>query len=132
MRLRRQRRGQAFDVRALELDNGSCPALEYLQKLENSHPELAQSMYSRIKYRADTSVIHNTKISKGLTGKPYNGLFRLIYKGERLCYCFLPGGLVVLLNGYNKNDVEEREWEKARTYYQALLSQIKRGDINNA
>jgi len=113
-----------FQIVALELDNGECPAISYLDALKANDPNSHESMHARIKFRAGKLSITNKKISRPIQGARYKGLFRLIAKGERLLYCYLPNRIVVLLNGYNKNDVQEPEWEKARGYLIDLTNQM--------
>ena len=125
MKLKHQISGAVFQIVALELNNGQCPAIGYLTSLKSRSPSLHETMHARIKFRADHLLIANKNISRPLSGGRYNDLFRLVVKGERLLYCFLPQGVVVLLNGYNKNDVEKSEWEKARKYNIDLREELR-------
>ena len=127
MRFRHQIAGAKLTVVALELDNKSCPAIEYLRDLKARDADSHESMHGRIKYRADQLTITNRMISRPLTGKPYQGLYRLSTKSERLVYCFVKGGMVVLLNGYTKTDNEKSAWERGRQYKSDLETQLAKG-----
>ena len=127
MRFRHQIAGDKLNVVALELDNKSCPAIEYLRNLKTRDSDSHESMHGRIKFRANQLTITNKMISRPLTGKPYRGLYRLSVKSERLLYCFVKGGTVVLLNGYSKTDNEKSAWERARQYKLDLDKQIAKG-----
>jgi len=124
MKLRHQLSGAVFQIVALELDNGECPAIGYLTELKASDPKLHEAMPARIKFRASNLSITNKNISRPIQGARYNGMFRLKAKGERLLYCYLPNRVVVLLSGYNKNDIQETEWERARGYVIDLTNQM--------
>ena len=129
MKLRQQRAGTTFRIVVLELDNGKCPAIEYLRQLKQKDAGSHQSMHSRIKFRADNHPITNKKISRGITEKKYRGLLRLVAGRERLLYCFLAGGVVVLLNGYDKNDDAETAWDTALNYQNQLDKEIAEGQL---
>lgn len=129
MQFKHQLSGKVFTVVALELDNGRCPAIAYLRGLKLQDETLHVSMHSRIKFRADNLNVSNRTWSRTLQGRRYRGLHRLIVKGERLVYCFIPEGTVVLLDGYNKNDHEPSAWERTRRYKIELEAQLAQGSI---
>ena len=122
MKLHQNFSGKVFEIVALEIANGSCPASEYLANLEAKSPDTYASMLRQIEYRADNLMMRS---SKPLRGDRYKDLFRLEQGGERLCYMYLPGKqAIVLLNGYCKTDVEKTEYERARQYRIDLLDHI--------
>ena len=84
MKLRHQLSGAVFQIVALELDNGECPAIGYLTALKASDPDLHETMHARINFRAETLSITNKNISRPINGPRYKDLFRLVAKGERL------------------------------------------------
>ena len=123
MKLRQHLSGRAFEIAALELASGQCPAIEYLGNLETKSPDTYASMLRKIEHRADNIMMRS---SKPLRGNRYHGLYRLEQDAERLCYMYLPGSTraIVLLNGYCKTDAEKAEWERARQYRIDLLEQL--------
>ena len=107
MKVRQHLSGKAFEIVALELASGSCPASEYLANLQAKNPSTYASMLRKIEYRADNLMM---KSSKPLRGDRYQDLFRLEQGAERLCYMYLPGEkAIMLLNGYCKTDAEKAE-----------------------
>jgi hypothetical protein len=122
MKVRQHFSGKRFEIVAVEIANGSCPALEYLAGLKGKSPDTYASMLRQIEYRADNLIMRS---SKPLKGDRYKGLFRLEQGGERLCYMYLPGKQgIALLSGYCKTDVEKTEYERARQYMMDLLDEI--------
>ena len=127
MRLCPQTKGNAFTIVALELDNDSCPAIEYLRDLQARDEDSHRTMLRKIKYRADQKLITNKMTSRPLVGSRYHGLHRLVSKSERLIYCYMRGNRVVLLNGYNKNDNEKAAYERGLQHKLDLVAWLAKG-----
>jgi hypothetical protein len=117
MRFKIQMEGPRFRILALELNDGSCPAEDYLIGLETRSPASHKRMLSVLKHHADSGPIKNKKISRALEGERYQGLLEFkTPQGARLFYAYAPGGITVLLNGCDKASNMEPCYERARGY----------------
>lgn len=136
MKFRTQREGQKFHIVALELDNGDCPAVEYLRSLKTLNPAAHKKMHSILKRHADAGPILNERISRPLEGHRYQGLLEFkTTQGARLFYFYIEGGVTVLTNGCDKTDPAKPSYELARSLkleLEEVLSHGNRGQLHRS
>ena len=115
MKLRPQISGDAFRIVAVVLNNGDCPAVDYLRELKTDIPAAHKKMHSTLYLHAAQGPIKNKKVSRPLRGKRYKDILEFkTPQGARLFYFYIPGGTTALTNGCNKTMPSEPCYERAR------------------
>ena len=127
MKFVKQHQGQKFFVVTLQLNDGSCPATDYLEALKTADSKAHKRLTNVIELHANDGPIMNTEVSRPIKGKAYQGLYEFkTPQGARLYYFNWPGSYTVLTNGCNKGpDSEMRKcWNKAKSYKEQLEAQV--------
>ncbi len=120
MRLSLQYEGIAFSVYAIELDNGRCPAVDYLEQLKKRNPASHRSMVAVLMAHADHGPLLNRERSRKIVG--YVDLWEFKSRqGDRLVYFYLPGRRTVLACGFHKGAPADSEFVKALKMRQDLM-----------
>lgn len=128
LKFKSQCSGPRFNVVALELDNGQCPAVEYLQQLESNNVQAHKRLLAVLDRHANHGPILNIKISRELKGDRYKHIYEFkTPQGARLFYFYMPGKVTVLTNGCNKGDPAKPSYEKARAFKLQLEKEMRRG-----
>ena len=128
MKFRPQAKGRAFSIYALELDNGDCPAFDYLEDLKAADPKSHKRIISVLDHHAEHGPIRNHHISHELQGERYKDVFEFKSRqGARLFYCYLKGWITVLLSGCDKTDSPIPCYEKARRLRNQLMKEADDG-----
>lgn len=111
MKLSFQYRGQKFDVYAIILDSGECPAIGFLEKLLRNDPDSQATLVRLYVRHADLGAIQNITKSRAIKGK--KNLFEFKSKqGDRLLFFYMPGARTVLTHGFHKGDPEQAEYDR--------------------
>jgi len=112
MKLERQYSGSKCTIYLLVLDNGTCPARDYLTTLKVQNEHSHKAMLRRITNHGD---IGSTRIKKH--GHPIAGRKNLFvwstHQGARLLYFRMSGTSVVATHGYKKGDPLKRQYDRA-------------------
>ena len=130
MKLRYQESGRKFEIVALELDNGRVPAIEYLRHLKADDQAAHRRLHTVMDMHKDDGPIYNERVSRGLEGDRYHGLYEFkTPQGARLFYFYLPGRVTVLTNGCDKTDPPQPCYEQARGYKLQVEQEIANGAL---
>ncbi|MBI4330130.1 MAG: type II toxin-antitoxin system RelE/ParE family toxin [Chloroflexi bacterium] len=127
MRLRLEYRGNKFDIYAIVLDNGDCPAVAFKDRLKQEHFASYGSLVHTMKEHADSGPILNITRSRAIKGR--SNLFEFKSKrGDRMLYFYLSGRRTVLTHGFHKGDPEKAEYEKAEKMRAQFTMEHKDGE----
>ena len=110
------------------LDNGDCPAVDYLRELKADIPAAQKKMLGTLDLHAEHGPIRNIRVSSPLKGKRYKDLWEFkTQQGARLFYFYIPGGTTVLTNGCNKTMPSKPCYERARSIKHQIEEELGRG-----
>jgi hypothetical protein len=126
MKIELQYRGQKFDIYAIVLNDGSCPAIEFLEQLKQNDIASHKSIINIFKRHAEAGPILNIIKSRQIGGHP--NLFEFKSKqGARLIYFYLPGRKTVMTHGFKKGARAEQEYDKAEKMRTEYLKEVNNG-----
>lgn len=112
MRLSLQYRGRKFDIYAIVLNNGVCPAVDFRNLLKRNNVVSYKSFVRIFTIHADFGPILNITKSRAIKG--HQNLFEFKSKqGDRLVYFYLSGRRTILTHGFHKGAPEEAEYDRA-------------------
>ena len=118
MELKLLTKGRIFSIYAVVLENGTCPAQDFMQRLRRENLASHKSLMNIIQRHADSGPIRNMRKSRDIEGK--QGLFEFkTFQGDRLLYCYLPDNRTALMNGFHKGASASREYNKAEAIMRA-------------
>lgn len=112
MRLKLLRDGSKFNIYALVLDNGTCPAEDFLEQVKQRDPASLKSLINVLTRHAEYGEIRNERKSRVIKGRR-NLLEFKTNQGDRLLYFYLPDYKTVLTHGFHKGASESDEYDKA-------------------
>jgi hypothetical protein len=112
MKLKVLYQGNISSINAVVLDNGDCPAEEFLKHLERTDKASYKSLAHTITLHADYGTIRNKEKSKIIEGRG-NLLEFKTRNGDRLVYFYLPGHRTILTHGFHKGAVAKAEYTRA-------------------
>lgn len=126
MKLKLQYQGQKFGIYAIVLNNGICPAEEFIAEVSRKNPASNRSLADVVKRHADSGQIRNERKSRAIKGR--QGLFEFKSRqGDRLLYFYLPGWKTVFTHGFHKGAPEKAEYSRAQTIKDQYLSEVGNG-----
>ncbi|MDP2719346.1 MAG: type II toxin-antitoxin system RelE/ParE family toxin [Dehalococcoidia bacterium] len=126
MRLQLEYPGKKFDIYYIVLNNGSCPANDFLENVKQNRQDSHKSLIALLKRHADDGPIFNIKKSRPIEG--YQKLLEFKSRqGDRLIYFYLPDKKTVLIDGFHKGAVAETEYRKADTIKNNYLREAENG-----
>lgn len=126
MRLQLHYRGRRFQIYALVLDNGSCPAVEYLEQLKRNNFASFKSLANIYKRHAENGPILNKEKSRDIKG--YKDILEFKSRqGDRLLYFYSKGQRTVLTNGFHKGTPAKAEYEKAEKIREQYIREVENG-----
>ena len=120
MRLQLEYEGQVHNIYAAIQDNGTSPALEFLNRIKRNTPASHKSMVNRYERYANHGTIRNTRISRHITNRGNLYEFKT-HQGDRLLYFNHPNGGIVLTNGFHKGDPDQRAFDRAENFRDSIL-----------
>jgi len=106
------RDGSKFNIYALVLDNGTCPAEDFLEQVKQRDPASLKSLINVLTRHAEYGEIRNERKSRVIKGRR-NLLEFKTNQGDRLLYFYLPDYKTVLTHGFHKGASESDEYDKA-------------------
>jgi hypothetical protein len=126
MKLRLIYRGALSSINAIVLDNGDCPAQDFLNYLERNDIASHKSIKSILIKHAELGGIRNYHKSRVITGRE-NLLEFKTKRGDRLMYFYLPGHKTMLTHGFHKGAVESSEYDRAERIRNQYYREIENG-----
>ena len=127
MELRRLFKGSVFSIDAIVLDNGSCPAEEFLEQIKINDPGSHKSMVNVITRHANYGTLRNKRKSKVIEGRE-NLLEFKTDQGDRLVYFYLPGYRTMLTHGFHKGAVASAEYDRAEVIRDKYCNEVENGN----
>ncbi|MFC1946764.1 type II toxin-antitoxin system RelE/ParE family toxin [Chloroflexota bacterium] len=124
MKLSKQYEGKRYTIYAIVCNDGSCPAIEYLENVEKDNPSSYKSLINIIKRHAENSPILNERKSRSIEGKKNLYEFKST-QGDRILYFYQLNRITVLTNGFHKGTPVEIEFQKAIRLRDAYLSEVQ-------
>lgn len=124
MELRLLRTGSMFNVYAIVLDNGACPAADFLAQLERNMPLSLKSFTQLLTRHTYHGAVKNERKSRVIKGKE-NLLEFKTRQGDRLVYFYLPGRKTVLTHGFHKGADVSLEYNRAERIRDQYLREIE-------
>ncbi len=123
MRLKLQRQGRKFAIYAVLLDNGKCPAFDFLEEAKRNNPASHESLVRIYTMHADSGPIRNKTKSRVIEGRQ-NLLEFKSRQDDRLLYFYLSGSRTVLTHGFHKGAPAEAEYDKAEKMAIIYLTKV--------
>lgn len=116
--------GTFYGVYAIELNDGSCPAVEFLEQLKVDNIGSHKSMVNILARHANFGQIKNERKSKQVRPKLLE--FKT-YQGGRLVYFYMPGNMTVLTLGFHKGDRASQFYNRAESIRDQYLKGVSNG-----
>ena len=126
MKLRLIYQGALSSINAIVLDNGDCPAQDFLNYLERNDIASHKSIKSILIKHAELGGIRNYHKSRVIAGRENLLEFKTKH-GDRLMYFYLPGHRTVLTHGFHKGAVESSEYDQAERIRNQYCREIENG-----
>ncbi len=106
------------------LDDGTCPAADYLEHLRHHDQASWKSMVSVLKAHADFGPLFNPEKSRPIKG--FEGLLEFKSRqGDRMLY-FHEGRMTILTHGFHKGSPAAVEYQRAKNRMADYLDREKR------
>ena len=112
MKLALQYEGKKFDIYAIVCDDGSCPAVDFLEQVKQNNPASHRSLVNVFKRHVECGPIINEEKSRHIEERGNLWEFKS-RQGDRLLYFYLPGRTTVLVHGFHKGVPAKTEYAKA-------------------
>jgi len=112
MRLQLVKSGSTLSIYAVVLDNGTCPAEDFLELLRQRDKASLESLVNLLTRHAEHGPIRNEKKSRAIKGKENLWEFKT-RQGDRIPFFYLAGGKTVLTHGFHKGAPARTEYRKA-------------------
>lgn len=123
MKLSLQYRGRRFDIYAIVLNNGVCPAVDFRDMLKRNNIASYKSLVRIFTLHADYGPVRNITKSRAIKGR--QNLFEFKSKqGDRLLYFYLSGHRTILIHGFHKGVSEEAEYDRAERIRNQYLKEV--------
>jgi len=115
-----------FSMYAVVLDNGTCPAEDFLEQVKQRDPASHKSLVNIIARHADYGQIRNKRKSRFI--KDRGGLLEFkTHQGDRLVYFYLPDRRTVLTHGFHKGAFASDEFDKAEAMRDQYRKEAENG-----
>ena len=101
MKLALQYQGQKFDIYAIVCNDGSCPAIDFLEQVKQNNPASHKSLVNVFKRHVECGPIMNEEKSRHIEERGNLWEFKSM-QGDRLLYFYLPRRKTVLVHGFHK------------------------------
>ncbi len=121
-----QYRGPEFSIYAIICNDGSCPAIDFLEQVKQNNPASHKSLVSIYTRHADHGQIRNIRKSRAVKGRRSMLEFKS-NQGDRLLYFYLPGRKTVLTHGFHKGAPAKAEYNKAERMRNQYLKEVGNG-----
>ena len=112
MRLQLVKSGSTLSIYAVVLDNGTCPAEDFLELLRQRDKASLRSLVNLLARHAEHGPIRNERKSRAIKGKDNLWEFKT-RQGDRIPFFYLAGGKTVLTHGFHKGAPARTEYRKA-------------------
>lgn len=119
-------RGLKFDIYVIVLNDGSRPAIDFLEQLKQDDFASFKSLVSVYTMHADHGPLLNETKSRLIKG--YDNLYEFKTKqGARLTYFYMHGGKTIITHGFQKGAPAKAEFKKARLIKDLYIEEVKHG-----
>lgn len=126
MKIELKYRGLKFNIYVIVLNDGSCPAVDFMEQLKQDDFASFRSLVSIYTMHADHGPLRNETKSRPLKG--YIDLYEFKTKqGARLLYFYLSGGKTIITHGFKKGSPTKAEFKKAKIIKDRYLEEFKNG-----
>ena len=116
--------GERFNIYAIICDDGSCPAVDFLEQVKQNDLASHRSLVTTFKIHADHGPIMNERKSKYIR----RNLFEFkSTQGDRIIYFYLPDRKTVLTHGFHKGTPAQVEYRKAERIRDQYLREVGNG-----
>jgi hypothetical protein len=126
MRLRLLKSGGMFSIYAVVLDNGTCPAVDFLEQVRRRDMASHKSLINILTRHADYGQIRNKRKSRVIKDRA-NLLEFKTNQGDRLVYFYLPSRKTVLTHGFHKGATASDEYDKAELMRDQYRTEVEDG-----
>jgi hypothetical protein len=126
MRLKLLIPGKMFNIYALVLNNGDCPAEVFLEKTRRGDLISYRSLINILTRHADHGALRNKKKSRVIEGRT-NLLEFKTHRGDRLVYFYLRDQKTVLTLGFHKGASASAEFDRAEAMRDQYLEEADDG-----
>ena len=123
MELKLLKKGIIFNIYAIVLNNGTCPAEKFLEYLRIEDQPSHKSFVNLLNRHADHGQLRNERKSKVLKDRK-NLLEFKTYQGDRIMYFYLPGNKTILTHGFHKGAPEAQEYKNAELMRDSYCKEI--------
>jgi hypothetical protein len=121
MELKILRTGKIYNIYAIILDNGECPAEDFIRSLKLTDPASSKSLTNILARHADHGQIWNRQKSKRVHTKSGTTLEFKTKQGDRVLYFYDRGRKTILTHGFHKGcppNPEYRRSQRIKEQYQ--------------
>jgi len=118
--------GRMFSIHAIVLDNGTCPAVDFLKQVKLRDVSSHKSLVNILTRHADYGQIRNKRKSRVIEGRA-NLLEFKTNQGDRLVYFYLPDYKTVLTHGFHKGATASHEYDKAEGMRDLYCMEVENG-----
>lgn len=126
MELRQLKIGLIFNIFAVVLNNGTCPAEEFLERVRRNDLASHRSLVNILTWHADHGPIKNKRKSRVIEDRE-NLLEFKTSQGDRLVYFYLCDHRTVLTHGFHKGAVASVEYDRAETIRDQYRREVENG-----
>lgn len=126
MELRLLKSGFNFNILAVVLNNGTCPAEEFLEQVKQNDLASHRSLVNILIWHANHGPIMNKRKSKVIEGRE-NLLEFKTRQGDRIVYFYLRGRRTVLTHGFHKGAAASAEYDRAETIRNQYCMEVENG-----
>jgi hypothetical protein len=126
MELRLLKSGFNFNILAVVLNNGTCPAAEFLEQVKQNDLASHRSLVNILIWHADHGPIMNKRKSKVIKDRK-NLLEFKTRQGDRIVYFYLRDRRTVLTHGFHKGAVASAEYDRAETIRNQYCMEVENG-----
>jgi hypothetical protein len=114
MKLRLLRTGKAYNIYAIVLDNGECPAEDFIRSVKLTNTASSKSLTNIFSRHAEHGQIWNPKKSKRVHTKSGTILEFKTTQGDRILYFYDKGRKTILTHGFKKGYPPNPEYLRAQ------------------
>jgi hypothetical protein len=121
------RSGRATTIYSIVLDNGKCPAEDFIQAIGASNKASIKALTNLLIRHADHGQIWDPQKSKRITK---SGIFEFkTMQGDRLLYFYDLGRKTIVTHGFHKGNPAKQEYRLAEKIKESYLREVERGRI---
>jgi hypothetical protein len=125
MELRKTRSGRIKTIYSIVMDDGRCPAEDFIQEIEVNNKASFKALTNLLIRHADHGQIWDPQKSKRITR---SGIFEFkTMQGDRLLYFYDLGNKTILTHGFHKGRRAQQEYRRAEQIKERYLREAECG-----